>query len=111
VIREAVAQGGEKVLVTGAGAVLRQATRELLLHDCFTVHVDTPLALVIERLSAKTDRPLIAGADPVAAITRLYETRRGFYDFARLRVDGSDAKRAAEEIVARYRKAMESGTT
>lgn len=110
IIRETVARGGDTVLVTGAGAVLRQATRELLLRDCFTVHVDTPLTLVIERLSAKRDRPMIAGVDPVAAIMRLYDERRGLYDFAHLRVDGSDANRAAEEIVASYRKAVAAGT-
>lgn len=110
VIRETVARGGKTVLVTGGGAVLRRATRDMLLRDCFTVHVDTPLPLVIERLSVKTDRPLIAGGDPVVALINLYDARIGLYDFAHLRVDGSDAKRAAEAIVEHYPEAIEGGT-
>lgn len=86
------------VLVTGGGAVVRPGTRERLAKNCFVVHVSVPLDVIEKRVSSDTTRPLFQGEDPLAAVRRLYEERRGIYDFASLVVDGRDKKGAAERI-------------
>ncbi len=90
------------VLVTGAGAVLSEQTRELLRNRCFTVHVDTPLDLVIARLTGDSQRPLLQGSDRVKMIQALYETRKDLYTFSHVRVSQPEAGLAVAAILAKH---------
>lgn len=86
------------VLVTGGGAVVRTGTRERLAKNCLVVHVSVPFDVIEKRVAGDASRPLFRGDDPLAAVRRLYEERRGLYDFASLVVDGRYVKEAAERI-------------
>ena len=101
-IAEIVRGPGQGVLVTGGGAVLRESTRALLSARCYVVCVQVPFEVTVQRLERMADRPLLKGDDPHDALRRLYENRRGLYDFARLFVDGRDVEAAGKRIVANW---------
>lgn len=92
------------VLVTGGGAVLNPGTRKWLSENCLVVHVDAPLDVIVQRVSAMQDRPLLGTADREKALRDMYEARRGIYDFAALKVDGADAVGSVALIAEAWRK-------
>jgi len=79
VLASLMAADGELVLATGGGAVLSQATRELL-HDRSTVLYlrSTPEDL-FRRLRHDTQRPLLQVNDPLAKLRELYAQRDPLY--------------------------------
>jgi len=104
--RDAVAaalnDGG--VISLGGGAVTDAGTRELLRDHAVVYLMVTPDA-VAERILG-TGRPLLAGEDPVARWTEIFEQRRNLYDeVATVTFDTSrrPMQRIAEEIV-RWRR-------
>ena len=92
------------VVVTGGGAVLNPETRRWLSENCLVVHVHAPLDVIVERLSAMRDRPLLGTADREKALRDMYEARRGVYDFAAIKVDGADGLGSASLIAAAWSK-------
>ncbi len=97
----------QAVLVTGAGAVLSKDNREYLDRHCFTVHIDTPLELVMARLATDQQRPLLQGADRAQAIDRtqviesLYQARKDLYTFAHEKICATEARLAVTSILAK----------
>ena len=89
------------VLVTGAGAVVREQNRALLASSCITFHVDTPLEIVMARLVGDQQRPLIQGPDRIKTIMTLYESRKDYYKFAKYRIEQPDGKSAVASLLAK----------
>lgn len=95
----ALDEGG--VVSLGGGAVTDAGTRGLLRQHPVVYLTVTPEA-VAERITG-TERPLLAGDDPVARWTEIFAQRRDLYDeVATVTFDTSrrPMQRIAEEIVA-----------
>jgi shikimate kinase/3-dehydroquinate synthase len=78
-----------RVIATGGGTVIDARNRWLLYRDRFPVWLDGAPEVLAHRLGRSTNvRPLIAGHDPVKALSELVEARRRFYAPA-LRISGA----------------------
>ena len=103
-VAEAVAEGG--VISLGGGAVTDAATRELLKQHS-VVFLTVSADAVADRLRG-SNRPLLAGEDPLERWKRIFEERRGWYaEVASTTFDTSrrPMQRIADEIVAWKREA------
>lgn len=101
-IADRLRSGGVGVLVTGGGAVLRSATKKNLIANSFVVHVFAPLDTILHRTREDATRPLFAGPDRVRTVSKLFEERRGVYDFAHVAVDGRRAREKADEVLGAW---------
>jgi shikimate kinase len=88
VIARLITEDGErpKVIATGGGAFCNAATRELALAKAITIWIDCDIAVLLERVSRKENRPLLRQGDPKEIITRLMAEREPFYAQAHIRV-------------------------
>src|SRR5690606_41542054 len=103
-VRSSRGEGG--VVWLGGGAVTSAETRELLRQHPVVFLTVSPEA-VGDRIRSG-NRPLLAGEDPVARWTQIYEQRRGWYEeVATTSVDTArrPMHRIAEEI-AKWRRAL-----
>jgi shikimate kinase len=102
--REAVAAAlaeHDGVLAVGGGAVLDEATRELL-RGRTVVFLDVGIKDAASRIGLNRDRPLLLG-NPRAQWIRLMEARRPLYESVAtvtVLTDGRTPDEVAEEIVA-----------
>ena len=68
------------VLATGGGVVTQADNRGRLQgDDVFVIYLHAEPSFLASRVHAKEDRFLLAGDDPAAVLTRLYEERDGWY--------------------------------
>jgi shikimate kinase len=67
------------VLATGGGAVIRAPNRERLKQNGTVLYLHATPATLAERTRRGKNRPLLRGADPLARLTELYETRDTLY--------------------------------
>ncbi len=76
------------VIATGGGALVPEANRRAFLEAGATVILlaCAPHEL-LRRLEGATDRPLLAGGDPAAAVERLLAARQAAYEAIPLRLD------------------------
>ncbi len=95
------AKARHAVIVTGAGAVIREQNRALLASSCITFHIDTPLEIVMARLVGDQQRPLIQGPDRIKTMMSLYESRKEFYKFAKYRIEQPDGRSAVASLLAK----------
>jgi shikimate kinase len=72
------------VVATGGGTFVDPQNRAVINHDGVSVWLDVPLERVIARIPADGRRPLAADR---AELERLYQTRRGAYEQAHVRLD------------------------
>jgi shikimate kinase len=76
---------GDGVVATGAGIVTTTPARELIARE-FAIWLDADDDVLIERLTAGDDRPLLGG-DPASGVRRLRGEREKWYrECSRLRV-------------------------
>jgi shikimate kinase len=106
--REAVVEAtrrGDAVVALGGGAVLDPdnvaALRAAGIVICLTARPDT----ILTRVGRGLERPLLAGGDPRATITRLLVERKAAYDAAAdWTVDTSDS--SVDEVVEDIRESL-----
>lgn len=77
---------GKRVIATGGGAVLSEENRKAMKEGGLVVALKAEPETIIRRVGAGADRPLLAG-DVKGNVLRLFEQRKGAYDFADLIVD------------------------
>jgi len=92
-----LAQGERSIIALGGGTILSRAARATLRRTGDTFWLKAPVDLLASRLSGDTTRPLLAGGDPVAALTDLEERRKEKY---RLVADAIIDAAAPPELVA-----------
>jgi shikimate kinase len=95
--------GGEaKVIATGGGAFMDDATRALILDRCIAVWLDANVATLAERVTRRDHRPLLHGKDPAEVLERLAEARRPLYAEAHIHIRSESVphERAVDLIVA-----------
>ena len=78
------------VLATGGGAFMDPATRALIARRGISVWLRADLDVLVQRVSRRTDRPLLKAGDPRAVLAALMERRDPTYAEADLCVDSSD---------------------
>jgi shikimate kinase len=83
--------GGPKIIATGGGAFINDATRSLIKDKCRSVWIDADLDILIARVSRRTHRPLLIGKDPKVVMTELFEKRAPIYALADFRVCSDSA--------------------
>jgi shikimate kinase len=101
--REAVATSlceSNGVLALGGGAILDDATRQLL-HDHFVVYLDIELADATKRVGMNRDRPLLLG-NPRAQLHALMNARRPLYEEVAthtISTSGQEPSQVVDQIV------------
>jgi shikimate kinase len=78
--------GRIKVIATGGGAFMNDATRALILDKAFAVWIDADIGVLAERVSRRDTRPLLIGKDAKSVLSALAETRNPVYRLAQIHV-------------------------
>ena len=100
----------DAVIATGGGAVIAEENRRLMAKDALVVALDARPPTIIERLKSDpeaSDRPLLAGDDPLARVTELKAARQHLYALADAVIDteGRSARDVAGEVLRVAREA------
>ncbi|HMS21224.1 shikimate kinase [uncultured Sphingorhabdus sp.] len=92
---------GPKVIATGGGAFINDETRRLIKEKCRSVWIDADLDVLIERVSRRSNRPLLVGKDPREVLTDLATKRTPFYAEADIHVrsDSGPHARTVNQIL------------
>lgn len=78
------------VLATGGGAFVNPETRALVKSDAVSVWLKADLDVLFERVSRRSNRPLLKTADPKGTLEKLIEERYPIYAEADLTVLSRD---------------------
>lgn len=98
--------GEPLVLATGGGAFMDTETRRAMRAEAVSVWLRCDLPLLLLRLAACTDRPLLQEGDPTEILKRLMAVRHPVYAEADLVFDSIDEAPAA--TTARVHAALRS---
>ena len=85
------------VLATGGGAFMDPATRAAIRANGISIWLKAALDLLLARVSRRSNRPLLAGGDARAILTRLMAERHPVYAEADITVESMD--RPHEQMV------------
>lgn len=77
---------GKAVIATGGGAFMNEQTRALILDRAITIWLDADIDILVERVSRREGRPLLAGKDPRAVLLELTRVRGPIYAQAPIHV-------------------------
>lgn len=100
----ALLAGAPIVLATGGGAFMDPATRAAIRRHAVSIWLRGSLPLLLDRISARADRPLLSTADPALTLQHLIEARYPVYAEADLLVDC--VKEGVENTTARAEAAL-----
>lgn len=78
--------GKRKVIATGGGAFINDATRKLMLERATVIWLDADIDTLVDRTARKGDRPLLANGDPKEILTRLAKERNPLYAQAHIHI-------------------------
>ncbi|HYJ30880.1 MAG TPA: shikimate kinase [Allosphingosinicella sp.] len=99
-------EGGPRVIATGGGAFIDEATRALILERCVAIWLDAGIDTLAGRVARRGHRPLLRDKAPREAIAALAERRNAVYAEAHLRVVTDDA--GHEEVVGQIVAALDA---
>ena len=93
------------VLATGGGAFMNDQTRALIKNKAVSVWLKGDLEVLARRVSRKSDRPLVAGKDPLEVLRAQAAVRYPFYAQADITVETGETPHqvAVEAILAALR--------
>lgn len=74
--------GSPKVIATGGGAFMNEATRTLILRNAIAVWLDSDIDTLAARVTRRNDRPLLKGRDARAVLRDLAAVRNPVYALA-----------------------------
>lgn len=77
---------GPMVIATGGGAFVDPQTRALVLRAGIAIWLDAGIDTLVQRVSKRGGRPLLAGRDPAQVIRELMLVRQPAYQQAPVRV-------------------------
>ncbi|OWK28843.1 shikimate kinase [Sphingomonas dokdonensis] len=87
--------GRPKVIATGGGAFVNDATRALILSDALAIWLDADIEVLVERVRRRDTRPLLRGKDPATVLRELAAVRNPLYAQAHIRVPSNNAPHEA----------------
>ena len=79
--------GTPKVIATGGGAFMNEATRALILSRTIAVWINADIATLADRVSRRDNRPLLAGKDAFTTLSELATLRNPVYAQAPIHVE------------------------
>ena len=88
-----ILRSGPRVLATGGGAFMNEATRRTIAKAGISVWLRAELDVLMERVSRKGNRPLLKTADPRATMQSLMDSRYPVYAEADITVLSRDEKK------------------
>lgn len=94
---------GPRVLSTGGGAFMNDATRAIVLNNGLSVWLKADLDVLWARVSKRDTRPLLKTANPKQTLSDLLDRRYPVYAKANITVQSRDADKetiAAETVAA-----------
>ncbi len=91
-------EAGRHVIATGGGAFMAEETRAAVRERAVSVWLKADVETLIGRVRRKSNRPLLAGADPEGVLRRLLQVREPVYATADLTVQSRDV--AHDDVVA-----------
>jgi len=94
---------GQKVLATGGGAFMNEATRRRIAESGVSIWLKPDFEVLMRRVRKRSNRPLLKTADPEATLRRILEERSPVYAMADLTFEPLDGPHDAvvEAIVAK----------
>lgn len=94
-------ESGPKVIATGGGSFINEATRALIKEKCLSVWIDADIDLLVARVARKNSRPLLIGKDPRVVLTELAQIRNPIYALAdvHVRSDSAPHMKMTEQIL------------
>ncbi|MGA2792358.1 MAG: 3-dehydroquinate synthase [Roseiarcus sp.] len=94
---------GQKVLATGGGAFMNEATRRRIAESGVSVWLKPDFEVLMRRVRKRSNRPLLKTADPEATLRRILEERSPVYAMADLTFEPRDGPHdlVVEAIVAK----------
>ena len=94
-------EGPRRVIATGGGAFMDEATRTLILARCTAIWLDGEVDTLAERVGRRDHRPLLEDKDPRVMLAALAQERNPIYAQAHFRVRGDSGSPAGtvERIV------------
>ena len=78
--------GSAKVIATGGGAFMNEATRALILERTTAVWLDADIATLTARVGKRDSRPLLRDRDPRTVLSELAAVRNPIYALAPVHV-------------------------
>jgi shikimate kinase len=99
-------EGPRKVIATGGGAFMNEATRALILERCTAVWLDADVETLSARVVRRNTRPLLRERDPREVLEELAARRNPIYAQAHLRVRTEPVPH--EEVVERIVRALDA---
>ncbi|CAM3230470.1 Shikimate kinase [Sphingomonas antarctica] len=84
-------EGTPKVLATGGGAFMNDATRTLILDRAIAIWLDADIDTLVERVSRRDDRPLLRDRDPHIVLSELAAVRNPVYALAPIHIRSAPA--------------------
>ena len=78
--------GTPKVIATGGGAFMNEATRAQILDRATAVWLDATIETLAARVARRNDRPLLRGNDPSAVLQALAAVRNPVYALAPIHI-------------------------
>lgn len=103
---ERVCQEKEVVIATGGGAIVNEENAARLKESGIVICLTAAPEVILARVRANTDRPLLQGEDPLGKIRALLATRAEAYAKADVTIDTSelDVDRVVATIVSLVRE-------
>jgi shikimate kinase len=94
-------EGPPKVIATGGGAFMNEATRKLILDRCIAIWLDADLEILAERVTRRDHRPLLKDREPLPLLRELAEARNPVYAEAHLhiRCEPAPHERSVQQIL------------
>ncbi|MCZ4347530.1 shikimate kinase [Devosia neptuniae] len=83
------------VLATGGGAFVNQETRALVKAEAISVWLKAEIGILFDRVSRRSNRPLLKTANPRATLEKLIEERYPIYAEADVTVTSRDVPQEA----------------
>ena len=92
---------GQKILATGGGAFMNEATRDEIHAGGVSVWLKADLDVLMKRVQRRSDRPLLKTEDPEATMKALLDERNPIYALADLEIESRTVNRdvIAGEVV------------
>ncbi|MBV6644479.1 MAG: shikimate kinase [Cyclobacteriaceae bacterium] len=89
-LQSAINRESNAVISSGGGAPCFNQNMTLMNDSGITIFLDTPLQVIISRISKETHRPLLQGDELSTRLNEMYEKRKAFYELASVKVREAD---------------------
>ena len=97
-------KSGPQILATGGGAFINEKTRQAIRQGGISVWLSADIDLLMERVSRRSNRPLLRDPDPRGVMRRLMRERYPVYETADIEVRSQDISK--EDMAANVAAAL-----